>query len=102
QIAVRGNPHILGAKVARGFLSAIPLVNPPSIDPAQSGRKELAEWLVRKENPLPAQVMVNRIWHHLFGAGIVRTTDDFGRTGEPADGLCACLEVQSAGPVRCV
>ena len=48
----------------------------------KSGRLELAQWLADPENPLPARVMANRTWHWLFGAGIVRTTDNFGTTGE--------------------
>ncbi|MEM7453193.1 MAG: DUF1553 domain-containing protein [Planctomycetota bacterium] len=48
-----------------------------------SGRKELAEWMTDEENPLTARVMVNRVWKHLFGNGIVRTTENFGSTGEP-------------------
>ena len=44
-------------------------------------RKAFAEWLTRPENPLPARVMVNRIWHHVFGQGIVTTTGDFGFAG---------------------
>ena len=42
----------------------------------------LAQWIASPDNPLTARVMVNRIWHHLFGAGIVRTVDDFGHVGE--------------------
>jgi hypothetical protein len=48
----------------------------------ESGRRELADWIASRENPLTARVMVNRVWHWLFGAGIVRTTDNFGVTGE--------------------
>ena len=48
----------------------------------ESGRRELAEWLASRDNPLTARVIVNRAWHWLFGAGIVRTVDNFGTTGE--------------------
>ncbi|MDG1892940.1 MAG: DUF1553 domain-containing protein [Verrucomicrobiota bacterium] len=47
-----------------------------------SGRLELAELIASPDNPLTARVMVNRVWHHLFGRGVVPTTDDFGRMGE--------------------
>src|SRR5262249_54053273 len=39
--------------------------------------------IASRDNPLTARVMVNRVWHHLFGAGLVRTPDDFGHVGEP-------------------
>ena len=80
-LRVRGDPFKLGDRVPRRYLevltgSADPLV----VD--GSGRRELAEMIASPDNPLTARVMVNRVWHHLFGAGIVRTTDDFGSIGE--------------------
>ena len=47
-----------------------------------SGRRQLADVVASADNPLTARVMVNRIWHHLFGRGLVRTTDDFGALGD--------------------
>ncbi|MEM7478104.1 MAG: PSD1 and planctomycete cytochrome C domain-containing protein [Planctomycetota bacterium] len=44
-------------------------------------RAEFAKWITTPENPLTARVMVNRLWHHIFGAGIVTTTGDFGTAG---------------------
>ncbi|NNE93786.1 MAG: DUF1553 domain-containing protein, partial [Verrucomicrobiales bacterium] len=83
-IAVRGDPHTLGEKVPRSFLRvAMPTDAPdPEIEKGASGRRELAEWIASPDNPLTARVTVNRIWHHLFGSGIVRTPDNFGTTGE--------------------
>ncbi len=49
---------------------------------AGSGRLQLADWLTRPENPLVARVMVNRIWQHHLGEGLVRTPNDFGERGE--------------------
>jgi hypothetical protein len=54
------------------------------IDPPQtgSGRLELARAIVAPGNPLPARVIVNRLWHHHFGGGLVRSPDDFGVMGQ--------------------
>ncbi|MDF1816629.1 MAG: DUF1553 domain-containing protein, partial [Verrucomicrobiales bacterium] len=52
-----------------------------SSSPGSLRRKEFAEWITGKENPLTARVMANRIWHHIFGTGIVATTSDFGVAG---------------------
>jgi mono/diheme cytochrome c family protein len=51
--------------------------------PEPERRLRFAEWVASRENPLTARVMVNRIWHHLFGSGIVPTASDFGTAGAP-------------------
>jgi hypothetical protein len=81
-IHVRGSVHNLGETVPRGFLQVATAGTAPTIPKDLSGRRELAEWIVSRENPLTARVFVNRVWHWLFGSGIVRTTDNFGTTGE--------------------
>src|SRR5437868_7019081 len=55
---------------------------PLSPDVKGSGRRELAEWLTDSRNPLTARVMVNRIWQHHFGRGLVASPNDFGSRGE--------------------
>jgi hypothetical protein len=82
KVHVRGNVHNLTELAPRGFLTVALHGTPPTIPKTQSGRKELAEWIASKDNPLTARVYANRVWHWLFGAGIVRTTDNFGTTGE--------------------
>jgi hypothetical protein len=82
RVHIRGNVHTLSDPAPRGFLRVIAMPHPPAIPEKQSGRRELGEWLASPENPLPARVMANRVWHWLTGAGIVRTTDNFGTTGE--------------------
>ena len=47
-----------------------------------SGRIEFANWIASPDNPLTARVIANRVWHWMFGRGIVRTVDDFGKTGD--------------------
>jgi hypothetical protein len=86
-LLMRGDPNSKGPEMQPGFLSAITNGNPPAELPPASGntsgrRRALAEWLVSADNPLTARVMVNRIWHHHFGRGIVPTLDNFGKMGE--------------------
>jgi hypothetical protein len=82
KVHIRGSIRNLGAPVPRGFIQAAMRPNAPSIPADSSGRLQLAQWITSRDNPLTARVMVNRVWHWLFGAGIVRTTDNFGSTGE--------------------
>lgn len=82
KIHIRGSTRNLGAAVPRGFIQAAMRPNAPVIPADASGRLQLAQWITSRENPLAARVMVNRVWHWIFGAGIVRTTDNFGSTGE--------------------
>jgi cytochrome c553 len=82
EIRVRGEAEQLGPVVARGFLSVFDVPGAPKVNPAQSGRLELAEWLVSRHNPLTPRVMANRVWQHLFGRGLVGTVDNFGVTGD--------------------
>jgi len=83
KIAIRGNPGDLGEEVPRGYLNCLRLDSIPPPSAEQSGRLELAQWMTSRDNPLTARVMVNRIWRHLFGAGLVRSVDDFGQLGTP-------------------
>lgn len=76
---VRGDHKQPAEKVARRFLDGI---NPTPYQTQGSGRLELAQSLTDAANPLTSRVMVNRLWHHVFGRGIVGTTDNFGRLGE--------------------
>lgn len=82
KLAIRGDFRNRGDVVPRGFLSAFHVPDAPSVSPEHSGRLELAHWITSPDNPLTARVMVNRIWHHLFGRGIVSTVDNFGMIGK--------------------
>ncbi|MEO8942444.1 MAG: PSD1 and planctomycete cytochrome C domain-containing protein [Isosphaeraceae bacterium] len=81
-VHLRGNYKTPGDVVPRRFLEAI--AGPDQSAPERgSGRLELAKRIVDPSNPLTARVIVNRIWQHHFGAGIVRSSDDFGVMGQP-------------------
>jgi len=71
-----------------GFITVATYGNPPTEIPPADGhtsgrRRALAEWLASRENPLTPRVIVNRIWHHHFGRGIIPTLDNFGKMGDP-------------------
>lgn len=77
--------HILGRGQYTNLLEKVgpdvPNILPPLPDSAPRNRLGLAHWLVDRNNPLPARVTVNRLWHQLFGRGLVKTTEDFGIMG---------------------
>jgi len=80
RVHIRGETTNLGDLVPRGALQVLPnlLAELPA---TQSGRRQLADWLTARENPLAARVFVNRVWQHLFGRGFVTTPDDYGVNG---------------------
>lgn len=86
-VHIRGEDTQLGEVVPRGFPQVLVSAKTKPVNPEQSGRLELAEWIASPENPLTARVIVNRIWQHLFGAGIVESPDDLGKTGQPPSDL---------------
>ncbi len=74
----RGNHKLPADPVPRRFLSVF---DTKAYATQGSGRLELAEDMLRDDNPLLRRVIVNRLWHHVFGQGIVATPDNFGRMG---------------------
>ena len=82
QIFIRGNPNRLGEEVPRQFLAILAGEKREPFTHG-SGRLELAKAVVSPENPLTPRVMVNRVWQHHFGAGLVTTPDDFGLRSDP-------------------
>jgi len=84
ELQKRGNPNDLGEIVPRRFLSAFPSkTGLPRKFTTGSGRLELAQAIVEDAAPLTARVIVNRVWKHHFGRGLVDTPSEFGNTGEP-------------------
>jgi hypothetical protein len=81
RVYLRGNPDKEGEVAPRRFLRVLAGDNPTPFTHG-SGRLELARAIASPENPLTARVLVNRVWQHHFGRGIVRTPDNFGKLGE--------------------
>ncbi len=84
-VLIRGNPKKPGDEVPRRFLEVFDAkqASVPTESTRGSGRLELALRIANPENPLTPRVIVNRIWFHHFGRGIVATPDDFGKQGQP-------------------
>ena len=76
-VFVRGNPNNPGPEVPREFLAVVAGANRKPFQKG-SGRLELAQAIASRDNALTARVIVNRVWLHHFGAGLVRTPSDFG------------------------
>ena len=86
-LLARGNPALAGEVVEPGFLEVLgapaPVLPKPAADAHTSGRRTvLANWIASPDNQLTARVMVNRIWQHHFGRGLVRSTSNFGTQGD--------------------
>ena len=81
----RGNPASPGEAVEPGFLSVMrspsPVITPPASGRSSGRRRALADWIAAPDNPLTARVIVNRVFQHHFGRGLVRTPSDFGLQG---------------------
>jgi len=99
-VHLKGEPDKPGREVPRGFLTVLGGKKVPA-DAKASGRLLLANWLTDPQNPLTARVMVNRIWQHHFGRGLVGTPDDFGARGEKPSHpeLLDWLAAEFVGPV---
>lgn len=80
-LLIRGNSNTPGPLVPRAFLEAIAGADQKPIEHG-SGRLQLAEQMTDRANPLAARVIVNRLWHHLMGRGIVASVDNFGVLGD--------------------
>ncbi len=83
EVFLRGNHLTRGPRVPRHFPTILAGPSQPALNPKQSGRLDLARWMTDPGNSLTARVIVNRVWRWHFGEGIVRSTDNFGKLGEP-------------------
>ena len=81
-LLIRGQPRNPAERTPRRFLEALAGSEPPKFATG-SGRLELAQQIVDPANPFTARVIVNRVWHHLFGHGLVPSVDNFGVLGQP-------------------
>ncbi|MBI1247916.1 DUF1553 domain-containing protein [bacterium] len=81
RIHVRGSHLILGEQVNRGIPTVLQDGDPLVIGDAESGRLQMAQWLVSPTNPLTARVAVNRVWRWHFGTGLVASPNNFGKLG---------------------
>jgi len=81
-IHVRGNPSRLGDVAPRHVPPVMLGPKQPQFNAGQSGRLELANWLISPQHPLTSRVLVNRFWRWHFGEGLVRSPDNFGLPGE--------------------
>ncbi len=87
-VMLRGSPHAEGDAVEPGFPKIFqqtpPTISPPPEGAATAGRRIVfAKWLTADDNMLTGRVIVNRIWQHHFGRGIVRSANNFGQMGDP-------------------
>ena len=83
-VHLRGDPLKLGEVVPRRVLPVLRGPGLPRFSGKESGRRQLAEWMIDPLHPLTARVFVNRVWRWHFGRGLVGTTDNFGLLGEAA------------------
>ena len=85
RLLARGDPDLAGDVVTPGTTAAVAALNANFDLPADANeadrRRKLAAWITHPENPLFTRVIVNRVWHHHFGTGIVETPSDFGFNG---------------------
>jgi mono/diheme cytochrome c family protein len=82
KVHIRGSHLTLGDQVPRRFPRILAGNDQQPLPSSASGRRQLADWLASDNHPLTSRVLVNRLWLWHFGAGIVRSPDNFGRLGE--------------------